>query len=193
MEEHTRDWIRLKRVQVLMKLLQQKYRPQVTAKQGHFPAVCRIAHLQNFSSREYISRRGTSVYYTTLRSFKQQNHYTAKPSYSWKALGYVSALCWVYSYWTIEVQPPVTFLKVVTVHTMKKYKVEGGRGIAPLLLNVRARRKWVVNITPRPFYPQLRNTIPVGGSVGPRTCLDVFQNTKISHPYQDTNPGETSP
>jgi len=36
-------------------------------------------------------------------------------------------------------------------HAMKKY---GGGGIAPRILDLSTRRRWVVSFTPRPLYPQ---------------------------------------
>jgi hypothetical protein len=39
--------------------------------------------------------------------------------------------------------------KVIPVHDMKTYR--GCRGTVPLILNLRARWKWMVNITPRPL------------------------------------------
>jgi hypothetical protein len=44
-----------------------------------------------------------------------------------------------------------TTKEVVPVHAMKAYK--GRRGMAPLILNLGARRRRVVNITLRPLYP----------------------------------------
>jgi hypothetical protein len=41
---------------------------------------------------------------------------------------------------------------VVPVHAMKAYR--GRSGIAPVILNLGAKWRWVVNITPRPYYPQ---------------------------------------
>ena len=38
----------------------------------------------------------------------------------------------------------------------------GSRGIAPRILNLSARRRGVVNITPRPLYPQKSTPLPIG-------------------------------
>ena len=49
--------------------------------------------------------------------------------------------------------------KVVSVHTMKAHR--GSRSITPLILNLGTRRRWLFNITLRPFNPQKRTPVPV--------------------------------
>ena len=50
---------------------------------------------------------------------------------------------------------------------------------------------WVVNATPRPFYPRERpGTHCIGGWVGPRADLDVCGK---SRPHRDSIPGPSSP
>jgi hypothetical protein len=42
---------------------------------------------------------------------------------------------------------------------MKAYN--GGRNVAPFILNLGTWWQWVVNITPWPLYPRERNPIPI--------------------------------
>jgi len=42
-------------------------------------------------------------------------------------------------------------IKVVSIHALKAHKAR--RGIPQLILTVRARCSWMVNITSRPLYP----------------------------------------
>jgi hypothetical protein len=54
----------------------------------------------------------------------------------------------------------------------------GSRGIALLILDLGARRVWVVSTTPRPLYPQeIPGTHCTGGWVGPRAGLDVCEKS----------------
>jgi hypothetical protein len=67
----------------------------------------------------------------------------------------------------------------------------GSRGIALLMLDLGARRGWVVSATPRPLYPQERpGTHCTGGWVGLRAGLDVCEK---SFPHRDSIPGPSSP
>jgi hypothetical protein len=53
----------------------------------------------------------------------------------------------------------------------------GSRGIALLILNLGARRGWVVSTTPQPLYPRERSgTHRTRGWVGPRAGLEVAKN-----------------
>jgi hypothetical protein len=55
----------------------------------------------------------------------------------------------------------------------------GSRGIALLILDLRARRGWVVSTTPRPLYPRERPiTLCIGGWVGSRAGLDVCEKSR---------------
>jgi hypothetical protein len=59
----------------------------------------------------------------------------------------------------------------------------GSTGIALLILNLGARREWVVSTTPRPLYPRERpGTHFTGGWVGPRAGMDVCEK---SRPHRD--------
>jgi len=51
----------------------------------------------------------------------------------------------------------------------------GSRGIAPYILDVSTRWRWMVSFTPRPLYPRERvpGTHWIGGWVDPRTVLDA--------------------
>jgi hypothetical protein len=53
---------------------------------------------------------------------------------------------------------------------------KGSRGIALVILNLGARRGWVVSTTPRPLYSRERaGTHRTGGWVGRRADLDVCE------------------
>jgi hypothetical protein len=59
----------------------------------------------------------------------------------------------------------------------------GSRGIRPHFLNLGARWGWVVNATPRPFYPWQRpGTQCIGGWLRPRAGLDWCGK---SRPHRD--------
>jgi hypothetical protein len=65
------------------------------------------------------------------------------------------------------------------------------RGIALSLLDLGARRGWVVSATPRPLYPRERpGTHYTGGWVSPRAGLNVCEK---SRPQRDSIPGPSSP
>src|SRR5215510_8248715 len=67
----------------------------------------------------------------------------------------------------------------------------GGTGIALLILNLDARRGWVVSTTPRPPYPRERpSTHCTKGWVGPTAGLDVCEK---SRPQRDSIPGPSIP
>jgi hypothetical protein len=67
----------------------------------------------------------------------------------------------------------------------------GNRGIAILILDLGARRGWVVSTMPRPLYPRERpGTHSTGGWVGRRASLDVCEK---SRPHRDSIPGPSSP
>jgi hypothetical protein len=62
---------------------------------------------------------------------------------------------------------------------------KGNRGIALLILDLDARRVWVVSTTPQPLYPRERpGTHCTGGWVGPRAGLDVCEKPR---PHQDSH------
>jgi hypothetical protein len=48
--------------------------------------------------------------------------------------------------------------KFVAVHAMKACR--GSRGIAPLILSLGTRYRWVVNFTPRPLFRRERTSLP---------------------------------
>jgi hypothetical protein len=59
----------------------------------------------------------------------------------------------------------------------------GSRGIVLLILDVGARKEWVVSTTARPLYPRERpGTHCTRGWVGPRVGLDVCEKF---HPHPD--------
>jgi hypothetical protein len=66
----------------------------------------------------------------------------------------------------------------------------GSRGIALLILNLGARRRWVVSTTPWLLYAQERSgTHCTGGWVGTRAILDVREK---SCPHRVLIPGPSS-
>jgi hypothetical protein len=68
---------------------------------------------------------------------------------------------------------------------------KGSRVIALLILDLDARRGWVVSTTPRPLYlRETPGTHCTGGWVGPRAGLDVCEK---SSPHRDLIPGPSSP
>jgi hypothetical protein len=71
-------------------------------------------------------------------------------------------------------------------HAMKAYR---SRGIAPLILNLRTRWRWVVNFMPRPLYPRENaGTQWLRSWVGPIAGLDLFEEEKIYCLCHDLNP-----
>jgi hypothetical protein len=52
--------------------------------------------------------------------------------------------------------------KVVPVHNMKACR--GSKGIPPLILDLGAKWRWVVNIMPRPLYPRKQHRYPLNCS-----------------------------
>jgi hypothetical protein len=70
--------------------------------------------------------------------------------------------------------------KVVPVHTINAYR--GSRGVAPLSLNLGARWRTVVSITPRTPYSRGKNAAThwIGGCVGTRDSLDDLDYRNIS-------------
>jgi hypothetical protein len=68
---------------------------------------------------------------------------------------------------------------------------EGPTGGVEVILDLGARRGWVVSTMPWPLYPQeIPGTHCTGGWVGPRASLDVYEK---SRPHWDLIPGPSSP
>jgi hypothetical protein len=64
----------------------------------------------------------------------------------------------------------------------------GSRTIARLILDLGARKGWMVSTTPRPLYPRVRpGTHCTGGWVGPRVVLDVCEKSR-PHRYSILGP-----
>jgi hypothetical protein len=72
--------------------------------------------------------------------------------------------------------------KVFHVHVIKAYSES--RGIAPLILNLRTRWRYI-NFTPRQLYPPKKNAGAhrTGGWLGPRASLDVLNNKNKTSKY----------
>jgi hypothetical protein len=91
---------------------------------------------------------------------------------------------------TVTVSNYVKFSLCLTkYHTMKTYPVLnedlwGCGGIAPRILNLSTRWKWVVSFTPSQLYSlgKSAGTHWKGGSVGPWACLDAVRKKKIATP-----------
>jgi hypothetical protein len=69
---------------------------------------------------------------------------------------------------------------------------ESGSGsIAPLILNLNTRWRWVVNFTLRPLYPRRKNpgTHWIGSWVGLRVGLDAVANKGNPCTCRESNPG----
>jgi hypothetical protein len=79
-----------------------------------------------------------------------------------------------------------------TSHPIQATKgLEGSRGVTLLILNLGARRGWVVSITPRPLYPRGKPvTHCTVGCVGLRAGRDVCEKPR---PHWDSIPGLSSP
>jgi hypothetical protein len=73
-------------------------------------------------------------------------------------------------------------------HAMKTYW--GSGGIAPSILDLGTRWRWVVSFTTRPLYPQEKSLcFPLDrGWVGPRAVLDAVVKRKIPSPRRESNP-----
>ena len=70
-----------------------------------------------------------------------------------------------------------------------RHRGEGG-GMGLPILNLRARREWMVNVMPRPLYPRERAPVLItGGWVGTRAGLDGSGEEKIPWPHRGSNPG----
>jgi hypothetical protein len=66
----------------------------------------------------------------------------------------------------------------------------GSGGIAPRILDLGNRWRWVVSFTPRPLYLQGKSpgTRWLGDWVGPRAVLDAVVKRKIPSPHLEMNP-----
>jgi hypothetical protein len=100
---------------------------------------------------------------------------------------------------TRQSKPLGTYEIIIIIIIIIKVKVtltdpkaqRGSRGIAPLVLDLGARRGWVVSTTTRSLYPRERpGTHCTGGWVGPRAGLDRCEK---SRPNRDSIPGPSSP
>jgi hypothetical protein len=62
--------------------------------------------------------------------------------------------------------------------------------VAPRILDLGTRWRWVVSFTPRPLYPRERapSTHWIGGWVGPRAGLDAEVKRKIPSPCLESKP-----
>jgi hypothetical protein len=73
-------------------------------------------------------------------------------------------------------------------HALKAYWAS--RGIAPRILDLGTRWRWVVSFTPPPLYPQGKSPwYPLDTRLGgPRTVLDAVVKRKIPSPRREWNP-----
>jgi hypothetical protein len=78
---------------------------------------------------------------------------------------------------------------------LTRWAYRGSEGIAPLILYLGSRLRWVVNFVPWSLYPWKWNPAPIlfWGWVGPRAGLDVASKWKISPSCRDSNLGRSSP
>jgi hypothetical protein len=87
----------------------------------------------------------------------------------------------------------VSIIQHTTVRYSSSYTGHQGPrgGVAVLILDLGARRGWVVSTTPQLLYPQERpGTHCTGGWVGPRAGLDVREK---SRPHRDSISGPPGP
>jgi hypothetical protein len=73
--------------------------------------------------------------------------------------------------------------------------VLGNGGIAPRILDLGTRWRWVVSFTPLPPYPWERapGTLWIGGWVGPRAGMDAVVKRKIPSHCRNSNPRSYNP
>jgi len=69
----------------------------------------------------------------------------------------------------------------------------GSGGIAPLILKLGARWRWVVNFTPRPLHDLERTPVNIEQAAGwaPESVWTFCRSDKF-FPYWDSNPGPSS-
>jgi hypothetical protein len=69
------------------------------------------------------------------------------------------------------------------------------RGIAPLILNLGAKRRWLVNFTLRPLFTGEKTSVPIEQEADwvPGAGVDGFGEETIPYRCQDTKPGNCSP
>jgi len=94
--------------------------------------------------------------------------------------------CYVRS-WTVFLSAMPWKVKVSLV---RHKGVWGNEGIAPPILNLDDRRKWVVNITPRHLYPLRKEIlIPLNKKLGrSHSHLGPLEKIKVCHPCRKSNP-----
>lgn len=83
-------------------------------------------------------------------------------------------------------------MKVNAVPSHTKHALAGERGIALSVLDLGAKKEWVVNSTPRPALPRGKTpgTLHAGGWVYAIAGLDESGN---SRPHRNSNPGPSIP
>jgi hypothetical protein len=83
------------------------------------------------------------------------------------------------------------FPKKLEVFVFTPWRHIGVGGITPLILNLGARWRRVVNLTPWPFYPRVRTPVPIELEAGwaPENFWTVLEKRQISCSYRDSNPG----
>ena len=79
--------------------------------------------------------------------------------------------------------------KFFPVQVAKARAGEGGRGVAPPILNLGNRWMWVVSFTLRPHYSRKDGLVPI--KQGSIAGLDPLQWTEISPPCRDPTPEVT--
>jgi hypothetical protein len=87
----------------------------------------------------------------------------------------------------VEINYVVAYVRLTATKGLK-----GSRGIALLILNLGARRGWLLSTTlyHRPLYPRERPTHCTGVWVGPRAGLDVSEKSRL---HRDSIPGPSNP
>jgi hypothetical protein len=130
--------------------------------------------LSHFSAHLFITN--AKVYSTNYSTF--QMHFMV--------FTYTSS-----TYYKMKVKVKLSLWFLTEHHAMKAYW--GSGGIAPRILELDTRWRWVVSFTPRPLYPRKRapDTYWIGSWVGPRAGLDAVVKRKVPSPWTPDHPARS--
>lgn len=94
--------------------------------------------------------------------------------------------CQVWEYYCVSAQISASSIKcnISLVHAMKSYR--SNRGIAPLILNLSIRWRWVFSTTPQPLYLGKESQYTLHRRLdGPQSCSGRSGGEKIIFPLPD--------